>query len=423
MESLPDAILQYILSHVNNGRDVAACNCVSKRWKESTPYITTLYFPRSVFDNVSSFVGENADAIVRRMISRVVQLKELIVYCPFSSSGLASWLSLVGLSLHQLELRMDNLATADNQGFHESPSKLDCVNAARNLKSLKLWSVLMVHSPKWHVFPNLKNLEIVGARLKDSVLNVVLQSCPFLTRLLLLACEGFRSVSIDLPYLEQCKLDFYGTGHCYLTLTSPKIESLEVQGCSWIRVPETKNLRTLSISNSAGRVYMVDFGDLTALEFLSMRGIQWCWDAICKMLKLASEVKHLYMKVEFTGDYEVLQPFPEIDFVDFFNSHQKLRKFDIHGAMFAALCQKNSLQHVDSGFVIPFLEEVIITVRSPLNAEQKMGTLESLLKYGKSLRAMVIKILGMKSCHTNADEFFDDICGFRYMNRKIVRIE
>ncbi|KAL4397893.1 hypothetical protein AHAS_Ahas01G0237400 [Arachis hypogaea] len=41
---------------------------------------------------------------------------------------------------------------------------------------------------------------------------------------------------------------------------------------------------------------MIDFGNLNVLEFLSMRGVQWCCDAICKMLKLASEVKHLFMK-------------------------------------------------------------------------------------------------------------------------------
>lgn len=78
---------------------------------------------------------------------------------------------------------------------------------------------------------------------------------------------------------------------------------------------------------------------------------------------------------------------------------------------------------VDSGFVIPFLEEVVITVRSPLNAEQKMSTLESLLKYGKNLRTMVIKILEMKSCHNSTDDFFDEICRFRYINHNIVRIE
>lgn len=52
------------------------------------------------------------------------------------------------------------------------------------------------------------------------------------------------------------------------------------------------------------------------------------------------------MKVEFTGDFEALLPFPEIDFVDFFKSHPKLKTFDVHGAMFAALCQKNSLKNV-----------------------------------------------------------------------------
>ncbi|XP_047153531.1 F-box protein At1g10780-like [Vigna umbellata] len=418
MDALPDAILQCILSQITNARDVSSCNCVSKRWKDSTPYVRTLYFPRSSFDSPSS--SEGADNVIERMVSRVVKLEELIVYCPFSPNGLASWLSLVGDSLLQLELRMDNLN--DNQGS-ESPSKLDYVGFAKNLESLKLWGVLMVRTPNWDVFPNLKNLEIVGAKFEDHVLSAVLHTCPVLTRLLLLGCEGVRSLSIELPCLEQCKLDFYGMGNSSLTLTSPKIESLEVQGCSWIRVPKTKHLRKLSVSNTAGRVYMVDFGNLSALEFLCMRGVQWCWDAICKMLKLASEVKHLFMKVEFTGDYDALQPFPEIDFVDFFNSHQKLQKFDIHGAMFAALCQKNSLKHVDSGFVIPFLEEVVITVRSPLNAEQKMSTLESLLKYGKSLRSMVIKILEMKSCHSSADDFFDEICRFRYMNHSIVRIE
>ncbi|XP_028800905.1 F-box protein At1g10780-like, partial [Neltuma alba] len=348
MESLPDAILQFIMSHINNARDVAACSCVSKRWKDSLPYIKTLYFPRNSFDNNSG--GETPDNIVRRMISQIVQLEELVVYSPFSCAGLASWLSLVGLSLRQLELRMDNIL--DTQALNENPSKLDCVGAARNLESLKLWGVLMVNSPKWDVFQNLKNLEIIGARLEDPVLSVVLRSCPYLTRLLLLGCEGVRSVSIDLPYLEECKMDFYGLGNISLSLKSPKIESLEVQGCSWIRVPETNHLRNLSISNNAGRVYMVDFGKLTALESLTMRGVQWCWDAICKMLKLSSEVKHLYMKVEFTGDFEALQPFPEIDFVDFFNSHPKLHKFDIHGAMFAALCQKNSLKHVISESIL-----------------------------------------------------------------------
>lgn len=248
MEYVPDVILQCILSHISNARDVAACNCVSKRWKDSMAHVRSLYFPRNSFDSYSA--DENSDDVVKRMVSTVVRLEELVVYPPFSPRGLASWLSLVGLSLSRLELRMDNLA--DNQASCESPSKLDCIGAARNLESLKLWGVLMIHSPKWDVFQNLRTLEIVGARLEDSVLNVVLQSCPYLTRLLLLGCEGIRSISIDLPYLEQCKLDFYGLGNCSLSLTSPKIESLEVQGCSWIRVPETKHLKNLTISNSAG---------------------------------------------------------------------------------------------------------------------------------------------------------------------------
>ncbi|KAG2703692.1 hypothetical protein I3843_06G140600 [Carya illinoinensis] len=419
MDSLPDAIVQQILSHINNARDVVACNSVSKRWKDSMPYIRSLYFPRNSFDNHTG--TDKPDNIVWKMISSIVQLEELVVYSPFSGAGLASWLSLVGPSLRHLELRMDNLV--ENPTCNESPSKLSCIGAAKNLESLKLWGVLMTHSPKWDVYQNLWNLEIVGARMEDPALTDAIHACPNLTNLLLLGCEGVRSVSIDLPHLRQCKLDFYGVGNCSLSLTSPKIEVLEVQGCSWIRVRETNHLKNLSIANNAGRVYMVDFGKLEALEFLSIRGVQWCWDAIVNMLKWASEVKHLYMKIEFTGDFEALQPFPEIDFVEFFNGHPKLQKFDVHGAMFAALCQKNSLKYADSGFVIPCLEEVVVTVRSPLNAEQKMSTLESFLKYGKNLKTLVLKILQMKSSHSSADDFFDEICRFTYMNRKIVRIQ
>ncbi|KAG8364081.1 hypothetical protein BUALT_Bualt19G0089200 [Buddleja alternifolia] len=419
MESLPDALVQYILSLMSNAKDVASCNCVSKRWKDSMPYLTSLFFPRNLFDNLTN--GCTPDAIVSHMVSSVVKLEELVVYCPFSSSGLASWLSTAGPTLKSLELRLDNII--EHETFTEIPSKLDCIRAAWNLESLKLWGVLMVFSPKWDVFFKLKNLEIVGARLEDHALTDALHACPNLTHLLLLGCEGLRSITIENPYLEQCKLDFFGGGNCTLTINSSKLESLEVQGCSLIRVRETRCLRNLSIANNAGRVYMVDFGKLVALESLSIRGVQWCWDAISKMLQMASEVKHLFMKVEFTGNSEALLPFPEIDFVDFFNSHPRMQTFDIHGAMFAALCQKNSLKNVDMRFSIPCLEKVVVTVRSPLNAEQKMSTLDSLMKYAKNLKKMTIKILQMKSNHSSADDFFEDICRFRYMNRKIVSIE
>ncbi|CAI9765331.1 unnamed protein product [Fraxinus pennsylvanica] len=417
MESLPDEIVQYILSHINNAKDVASCMCVSKRWKDSVPYLRSLFFPRNLLD----IFGNPPDAIVMQMISSIADLEELVVYCTFSCVGLRLWLSIAGPSLKNLELRMDTIITPQN--FPKSPSKLDCIGSAWNLESLKLWGVLMIDSPQWDVFLRLRNLEVVGARLKDTALSDALRACPNLTHLLLLGCEGLKSVSIELPHLEHCKLDFTGNGNCLLSLNSPKLESLEVQGCRLIRVHKTQRLKNLSIANNKGRVCMLDFGKLVALESLSMRGIQWCWDAISKMLQMASEVKQLYMKVEFTGDFEELMPFPEIDFVDFFNSHPKLQTFDIHGAMFAALCQKNSLKYVDSRFSIPCLEKVMITVRSPLNAEQKMNTLESLVNNAKNLKNMTIKILQMKSSHSSADDFFEDVCRFRYTNRKIVLIE
>ena len=255
MESLPDAIVQYILCHMANARDVATCTCVSKRWKDSMPYLKSLYFPRNSFDNLTG--ADNSDNVVFKMISSIVKLEQLVVYCPFSSAGLASWLSYAGSSLRHLELRMDNIAEHPI-GFEDSskPSKLDCIAYARNLESLKLWGVLMTHPPKWDFFQSLRNLEIVGARLEDPALSNALQACPNLTHLLLLGCEGVRSVSIELPHLEQCKLDFYGWGNCSLSVISPKLELLEVQGCSWIRVRETQYLRNLSIANNAGKILL-----------------------------------------------------------------------------------------------------------------------------------------------------------------------
>ncbi|MFS7979311.1 putative leucine-rich repeat domain superfamily, F-box-like domain superfamily [Helianthus anomalus] len=419
MDSLPNAVVHYILSTINDAKDIASCNCVSKKWKDSMPYVKSVHFPRSIFDKLKN--DQTSDCIVTRIVSSIFQLEDLVVYCPFTGAGLASWLLLVGHSLKNLELRIDNLA--DQNTANENPSKLDCIQGARNLESLRLWGVLMVNAPKWDAFQKLQNLEIIAAKMEDSALIEALKAIPNLTRLVLIGCEGLRSVWIELLHLEYCKLDFRGSGSCSLTLTAPKVEYLELQGFNWIRVRETNCLKNLSLANNDGRVYMVDFGKLMALESLSIRGVQWCWDAIDKMLQLASEVKHLYMKVEFTGDFEALLPFPEINFVDFFKSHPKLKTFDIHGAMFAALCQKNSLKNVDSSFVIPCLEEVVITVRSPLNAEHKMNTLDSLVTFAKKLKKMTIKILRMKSVHRSADDFFEEICRFRYMNQNLISIE
>lgn len=251
MEMLPDAIVQCILSYMNNARDVAICNCVSKRWKDSTPYIRSLYFPRNSFDKLAG--SDNPDNIVRRMISSLAHLEELVVYSPFSSLGLASWLSVTALSLRHLELRMDNLLE-HNPSF-DGPTKMDIVGVAKNLESMKLWGILLTQPPKWDMFPQLKSLEIVGARLEDRALSSALQACPNLVNLLLLGCEGMRSISIELHYLEECKLDFYGLGNCSLSVSSPRIRLLEVQGCSWIRVRGTSCLHSLSISNNSGKYF------------------------------------------------------------------------------------------------------------------------------------------------------------------------
>jgi hypothetical protein len=76
-----------------------------------------------------------------------------------------------------------------------------------------------------------------------------------------------------------------------------------------------------------------------------------------------------------------------------------------------------------SRFTIPCLEELLITVPSPLNADQKLNTPESLVKYSVNLQSMVIRISQMKNCHDAADDFFEEICKFKYTNYRKVRIE
>ncbi|XP_006845912.3 F-box protein At1g10780 [Amborella trichopoda] len=417
MDDLPDAILQYILSFISHAKDVASCSCVSNRWKEAMPYIRSLYFPRNSFDERTN----SADSILTQMITSTTSLERLVVYCPFSVSSLSSWLSRVHQSLKHLELRLDSLN--EKKPMNENRTKLDCIGCATRLETLKLWGVLLVHSPKWFMFKNLHTLEMIGVRLRDNALAEALRACPNLTHLSLLGCDGTKVVSIDLQKLEEFRLDFYGLGDSFLSLDTPKLRLLEVQGACWIRVNQNSSLKYLSIANNAGKVAKVNFGKLEALEYLSIRGVQWGWDAVTSILQSATEVKHLVMKIEFSGDSETLQPFPEIDFVEFFSKHPKLCNFECHGAMFAALCQKNSLKRINSKFMIPSLEQVLVTVRSPLNAEQKLTTLESLVKYSKRLRRMVIRVSQMKNCHECADDFFEDICRLKLRNSNIIRIE
>lgn len=91
----------------------------------------------------------------------------------------------------------------------------------------------------------------------------------------------------------------------------------------------------------SGKVHEVDVGNLATIDSLSLSGRQWRWSAVTSILQSASEVKHLVMKIEFCGDFNQLQCFPKLDLFEFFNNYPKLRVFEMHGAMFAALCTKN----------------------------------------------------------------------------------
>lgn len=416
MDVLPDAVVQHMLSFVKSAKEVAMCCCVSKRWREAMRNVRNLYFPRSVCDESLN----QSDAVVSRMVFSTSALEGLIVYCPFSGSSLQDWLSYTRSSLKHLELRLDNLTVKGPVPCF--PTKLDYICSSSHLESLKLWGVHLTQAPNWSPFMSLHTLEIVGIRARDFALSSIVHACPMLKCLALLGCDGVKMVNIDLQLLEQCRMDFYGIGDCSVNITAPKLQSLEVQGAAWIRIKGIHSLRRLSIANCAGKVNKVEIGKLLDLESLSIRGVQWCWDAINAVLQSATDVKHLVMKIEFSGNAERLQPFPEMDFVDFFNSHPRLTNFEVHGAMFAALSQRNSLAQLNSLFTIPCLEKILITVRSPLNAEQKMMTLESLVKYSPQLRGLIIRISQMKNCQENADKFFEQVMRFKLKNQ-LVTIE
>ncbi|XP_062192365.1 F-box protein At1g10780-like [Phragmites australis] len=416
MDAFPEGVVQHILSQVSNARDVAACAGVSRCWRDCVPFLPSLYFPRGAFDAAGGGAGAAADDAIGRMVGAAARLEELVVYCPFSTALLPKWLAARSPTLRVLELRVDS-ADADKWDH------LDCIGLAAGLEELRLWGLTMTRAPAWRRMERLRVLEIVGAVLQDTAVNGAVAACPNLTDLALLGCECSGEAVISLALLDRCRLDFVGSGNRSLRLAAPRVESLEVQGFSWISLRGGDRLKQLTISKNTGSLYHVEMGKLPELEQLSLRGVQWSWGAIRSVLQCSSEVKHLVMKVEFCGDFDTLQPFPEVDLVEFFNSHPKLRKFEIHGAMFAALCQKNSLKNLDSRFVMPCLEEVLVTVRSPLNAEQKLNTLESLVRYSVMLRRMVIRISQMKNCHEASDDFFEDICKFMYMNSGRVCIE
>lgn len=80
-------------------------------------------------------------------------------------------------------------------------------------------------------------------------------ACPNLRNLALVSCRGLYLVSIDLQQMEECRLAFDGNGDYSVNISSPKLHSLEVQGCGRVsQVKENHFLKTQSISNSASKI-------------------------------------------------------------------------------------------------------------------------------------------------------------------------
>ncbi|KAI5055509.1 hypothetical protein GOP47_0029030 [Adiantum capillus-veneris] len=416
MDVLPDAVVLHVLSNIKSARDVAACSCVCKRWREFMSQALCLHFARNIGDEKSAC----SDRIVTRMVLATAALQQLTVYCHFSPVSLVAWISHAKSTLRHLELRVDDLA--EKQPANVSMSKIDELSSCLELRVLQLWGVLLSERPRWQTFSTLHTLEIVGARLKDLALHGILSACPALVNLSLLGCSGVQYATVEMAYLKHCRLDFYGTGDCCIKVVAPSLEQLEVQGASCLHVVGKQRLHHLSIANNAGKVKRLEFGILHQLKSLFLRGVQWGWKAVMTALQIAPELEVLSMRVEFCGEGDMLEAFPEVDFVDFFSAHSKLKRCELHGAIFAALSQKNSLAKLTPFFSIDSLERGSIMVRSPVNAEQKLATLEALLKCSPKLEAMVVKVSQMKNCEAAADELFAEIAELERRYR-VLKIE
>ena len=210
--------------------------------------IPSIHFPRTIGDEKGYIFS---DRIVTRMILSTNSLKELKVYCSFSSVSLAAWISHTKTSLTHLEIRVDDLS--DKQPLNSSMCKIDQLASITNLQALRLWGVQLSERPHWTSFSSLFTLEIVGARLHDQALRGILNACPSLISLTLLGCSGIRYAAVDqMRGLKRCRLDFYGSGDCCIIISAPKLEFLEVQGASCIHVSGDHCLRHLSIANIQG---------------------------------------------------------------------------------------------------------------------------------------------------------------------------
>jgi hypothetical protein len=95
-------------------------------------------------------------------------------------------------------------------------------------------------------------LEVVGAPLRDSAVRDAIAACTNLTDLSLLGCDCSGTVAVDLQLLQRCRLDILGAGNCSLLLTTPRLESIEIQGFTWITLRGGHRLRRLSIAKSTG---------------------------------------------------------------------------------------------------------------------------------------------------------------------------
>lgn len=354
------------------------------------------------------------------MVEAAARLEELHICCPFSLARLPGWIATRSTSLRVLGLHL---------GPGAGSAHLDCVGAASDLQELRLWGMAMTREPAWGQLERLRLLEIAGASLDGLAVSGAVAACPNLTDLALLKCQCSGYVSFAPPLLQRCRLDFVGSGTRALALAAPHVESLELQGFKWISLEHEDGtgdrLKRLTIANNIGTVYPIGIGRLPVLEQLSLRGVQWSWGAVSHVLWCAAEVKHLVMNIASCGDSDTREPFPEVDLVEFFNSHPKLRKFEVQGAMFAALCRKNCLKNLDSRFLISSLEVIVITMRSPSNFKQTLITLESLVSYSPRLRRMVISCSKMMKeiRHFIPDDFLEEIRRFAQRNDGRVRIE
>ncbi|XP_074344637.1 F-box/LRR-repeat protein At4g14103-like isoform X1 [Apium graveolens] len=238
ISSLPDCVLQFILSLIPTKDAVATC-ILSKRWKflwTSVPNIDfddAALYPNADFSypiEVTRFMNFVERVLLLRDSSSIKKFRLSCRVC-FSASRVHAWVS--AAVMHDIE-------ELDLCFFVEKPFMLPlCVFDSKSLTVLKLQMNCELQLPNCISFPSLKRLDLcLVTFLDDKSMDKLFSNCPVLQELSILDCEwvNLRDVMISIPTLKSLTIDdlpYYGTfdvNGCQIKIDAENLMHLSYTG-------------------------------------------------------------------------------------------------------------------------------------------------------------------------------------------------